>query len=350
MLKHLFAFFAIAAVPAMAGDVQPKLSKVMIFKDWGVACDNGLGCEATTFKAENFPGEGLGLSMTRIAGREGAITITIYGAESTATQYRLLVDRRVVKSGTMVPNAEIEITGNEALKFARALAVGRALRMTDNKGVEVGSLSLAGSSAALRYIDAAQGRTNNNSAIVALGKKAAYGKTVPLPVIEARKVVASQILPDAATIVALSEGSPCANERNGPSEDLVYSLGGDESGNARALVMLNCGNGAYNFSSGVYVGTRASDGKWSFAPAQFDFFDRNMMLQTLPLLVNADWDAASQSLGSFSKGRGVADCGSSGQYVWDGTRFRLTLANRMDECRGSMDWLTVWRADVKFSG
>jgi hypothetical protein len=38
------------------------------------------------------------------------------------------------------------------------------------------------------------------------------------------------------------------------------------------------------------------------------------------------------------------DCGDSQQYVWDGATFRLVEWKVMGECRGSGEWLTVWRA------
>ncbi|MFY0010917.1 DUF1176 domain-containing protein, partial [Acinetobacter baumannii] len=46
--------------------------------------------------------------------------------------------------------------------------------------------------------------------------------------------------------------------------------------------------------------------------------------------------------------RGVGDCGLGARYVWDGTRFRLIEMRMMDECRGSTNWLTVWRAEPVF--
>ncbi len=351
MLKHVFALIAIAAASTAANSADIKLAKVMTFKDWAVACDNGLDCEATSFMAEDFPGDGLALSMSRDAGRDGAITIAIHGFETKADRYRLMVDRRVIDTGSMSVGAgEIQISGADAMKVARALVAGSRLKMTDGAGAELGQLSLAGSAAALRYMDAAQDRAGSVSAIAARGRKAATGRMVALPVIEAAKIAPHQILPDAGSLVALSESSPCAAERFGASEDTAYSLGTSASGATQALVLLNCGAGAYNFSYGAYVGTRDAGGKWTFAPASFDFMDLFTESGNVPLLINADWDAASQSLSSYSKGRGVGDCGSSEQYVWDGTRLRLTLATSMDECRGSMDWLTVWRADVKLKG
>ena len=64
-----------------------------------------------------------------------------------------------------------------------------------------------------------------------------------------------------------------------------------------------------------------------------------------PELVNASFDAKTGRLESAAKGRGLGDCGSSESYVWDGAMFRLVEQRAMPDCRGSVNWLTVWRAN-----
>ena len=46
------------------------------------------------------------------------------------------------------------------------------------------------------------------------------------------------------------------------------------------------------------------------------------------------------------KGRGLGDCGSGQDYVWDGKRFRLVQQTDLGECRGMLDYITTWRAQV----
>lgn len=362
MLKHVFALIAIAAATTAASNADVKLSEVKSFKDWAIACDNGLSCEATTYFAENLGGEQLRLSMSRDAGRQGEIKISLYDFSTDADRYQLLVDGRPIDTGLIKSGAFdewrwakpidkiIEITGADALKVSRAMVSGRKLTLTDGAGGKIGNVSLAGSAAALRYMDASQGRVGRSNAIAARGKKQATDRSAPVPVIEAAKVNPSPILPDAVSLVSLSEISPCAAERDGRSEDTAYSLGNDASGAPRALVLLFCGAGAYNPSYGAYIGTRTPNGKWDFLPASFDFIQAHTQTGKVPLVGYAQWNPASQTLSGYYKDRGIGDCGGSSQYVWDGQRFRLAHATDMTECRGSMDWLTVWRADVKLTG
>ena len=301
--------------------------------------------------ASDAPTGELALTVTRGSGRNGALKLSLFGFTTKSDRFRLLVNGREVDSGALSPDAtEVSIEGADAMKVARAVATGTSFRMVDGTGAELGQLSLAGSSAALRHIDATQGRAGSSGAIVARGRKAATARTAKLPLITATRISQTNVLPDTGALVALSESSPCAEERFGSTEDVAYSLG-LRNGLAQSLVMLNCGAGAYNFSSAPYIGTRDGTGKWSFAPAKFDHETAWGVMEndSINLMVNADWDPATQTISSYAKGRGLGDCGSTEQYVWDGNMFRLKAASRMEECRGSREFIPVWRADVRLT-
>jgi hypothetical protein len=107
-------------------------------------------------------------------------------------------------------------------------------------------------------------------------------------------------------------------------------------------MLLSCGSGAYNASSIPFVST---GGAWVHAP--FDRTPRWGEDAGPPMLVNASWDEAARTLTSYAKGRGLGDCGVSQRFVWDGKRFRLVEQAEMGECRGSVDWITTFRADVR---
>lgn len=322
-------------------------AKVANFKNWAVGCDNGLACEAVSLAPESAPDGAVALAISRKAGLNDMLSINLSGFSTQSDRFRILVDNRVVDTGNMVAGSgTIAITGPKAAKLARAMVRGVNLLLADGDGQDLGKVSLAGVSASFRYIDAAQGRTGSRGAIVAKGRKRSAVKESIVPLVTAKRIMPSEQLPDAAALVALSEGSPCAAERFGATEDSAYSLGPTQ-----ALVLLNCGSGAYNFSVGAYVGNRDDAGKWTFAPASFDYAPNRLSENSnLALLVNADWDSQTQTISSHAKGRGIGDCGSSQQYVWDGSSFRLIQANAMDECRGSLDWITVWRAEVSLTG
>ncbi|MEP7350754.1 MAG: DUF1176 domain-containing protein [Sphingorhabdus sp.] len=338
------AFSGIGAAAAAVSQIIP--AKVMTFKDWAVGCDNGLSCEAVTLNPKSSAENTLSLAMNRTPVRNGGLSINVSGFATGTDRYRILIDKRVIDTGAVGPDKEtIIVTGADAVKLARAMAKGWAFSLIDGNGQNLGRASLAGVSATLRYMDTTQGRLGSRGAIVANARRPARVKKSFVPMIAARRIAPSEQLPEAPALVALSESSPCAKERFGATEDAAYSLGPTQS-----LVLLNCGSGAYNFSVGAYIGNRDLAGKWTFAPATFDYTPNRLNEKSdLALLVNADWNGATQTLSSYAKGRGIGDCGSSEQYVWDGSMFRLIQATQMDECRGSLDWITVWRAEVSLT-
>jgi hypothetical protein len=66
-------------------------------------------------------------------------------------------------------------------------------------------------------------------------------------------------------------------------------------------------------------------------------------------LMNVGFAAPSQTLSSFSKARGIADCGSTEAWVWDGKAFQMARAEVMPECRGVPpdDWPSLFLSRQK---
>lgn len=350
MRRGFLAFAAACTASGLIAAPAPNVSpsKVVTFKDWTVGCDNGLACQAVALMPETLADGALSIILTRAESATAAPMIELSGLTSKSDRFRIVIDGKVADTGvTQVGSETIKIGGINATKLARAMAKGKVMTVIDGAGTDLGTASLSGASAAFRYTDAAQGRAGSRGAIIATGPKMASAKKAVLPVVAAKKIKPSDILPDATALVALSEGSPCAAERFGSTQDTAYSLGIAAVG-PQALVMLNCGAGAYNFSSGIYVGKSDAKGKWTFEPARFDYGASGFSEDSkIPILVNSDWDAATQTISSYAKGRGIGDCGSSESWVWDGTMFRLISASVMGECRGSLDWIPIWRAEVK---
>ena len=62
-------------------------------------------------------------------------------------------------------------------------------------------------------------------------------------------------------------------------------------------------------------------------------------------MVDPDFDPASGTLSSTSKGRGIADCGSNESWVWSGGAFRLKALDYQGMCGGTDpgNWPTLYR-------
>jgi len=345
-IAGIFATIAAAvAVPV------PQPGEIRTFQDWAVGCDNGGNCQAVSLVPEaggagyeDWEGP---VSIVRTAGSDDIFKIHILFEAKDMDRYRMLVDGRLVDTGPIVQgDYPVQIVGEDARKVAEAIIKGKRLALQGPGGGNITRISLAGSSAALRYMDQQQQRAGTDTALVAKGSRAFQPKAGKLPTIMVDQWQPATRVPETGDIVALAEAPRCKDDRFGVVEDQVYPLGrrGDRF---RALVLISCGSGAYNFSSAPYVGEYVENAGWTFAPARFDRQPSWGGDGADPLLVNASWDEQEQTISSYGKGRGLGDCGSAENYVWDGEMFRLTDASAMPECRGAYEWITIWRATYR---
>ena len=347
-------FGLLAAATSSVELPAPAPETVAVYKNWSVGCDNGLACEAVSLtpvvdssKPSDYKGA---VVLLRSADQNGSLTIHMLVNASDTDRYNMLIDGRIVDTGPVVQGQyPIEIIGEDALKVAKAMKSGREMTIIGADERLLAKISLAGSTAVLRYIDTKQRRVGTRTALVAKGKRKFRSAQVALPRISVDRWEKSIRIPGTAEIVELIEGSACDDKRIGVVEDEIFSLG-QRGGKYRALILVACGTGAYNLSSVPYIaeigGDEANGARWSFKPAIFDAPPNWGGSGASPLLVNAVWDENAQILGSSAKGRGIGDCGDSEQFVWDGERFRLIEASSMKECRGAYQWITTWRADI----
>lgn len=331
----------------MAGPAAtvPRPGPIKSFGAWAVACDNVHACEMTSLwpedsqPEEGSPYDALSVSVARAAGSMGGWTVEIQlPAKSGSAPLRVTTDHGLDVRG--VPREDqLRFKGADAARIVAGMASGTDLRVGDETSV-LGMVSLKGSSAALRFIDADQGRAGTVTAAVAKGAKPASAvPAAPTPpsIAFVRPGGTPASFPPTLR-KALDKASECGSVYEGgdvplPKAD-AFALGG-----GKTLVLLPCGSGAYNFSSRPYIlaaGAKPIVAAFDSPPG--------MAPDGPPDLVNAGFDAKTGRLESFAKGRGLGDCGSSESYFWDGIMFRLVEQRVMSECRGSVNWLTVWRA------
>lgn len=322
----------------LAAQPVQQADPIKLFDDWTVACDNGHRCEMTSL----FPGDqpapdedsgfDASLSVTRLPGPAGGFTVDFSAYHTLKGRLRFQIDGATI--ATAVAGGEgIRLTGDDAARTVFAMVNGKQAALVDAAGKPVARVSLAGSSAALRYIDADQGRVGTVTAVVAKGSKpAAAVPAAPAPAtVAAMRPSGAAATVSKALRAALEKQADCADMYGGGEP--VPPVATFALGTGKTLALLPCGSGAYNFSSVAFI---LSGGK--AARAAFDRGDG--------MLVNASFEKGV--LSTFDKGRGLGDCGTSEDYVWDGQRFRLISARAMPECRGSTNWLTYYRATPVF--
>ena len=189
-------------------------------------------------------------------------------------------------------------------------------------------------------MDERQRRVGTPTALVRPGNRATAIMPPALPVVVARPLSPARPLTlSAVALRALRKKHGCTiDEVGGPDESETATIGRSET-----LLLLACGSGAYNVSHVPFVLRR---GRAGAELAAFDVKPGWWAGEGKPVLVNASWDKERGLLTSFSKGRGLADCGTKSDYAWDGRAFRLVEQAEMEECRGSRDFITTWRARV----
>jgi hypothetical protein len=330
----------------------PVLAKQHVFTDWATACDNGGLCRAVSLHSPTDNSKSLMMVMTSSMDSKVPLQIEFFAPADLINKgsVSLFIDKTEILSNTPIDkNGVFAVSGSEAIKVARHLALGKVTAARDAKGNIVGTASLVGSSAAFRKMDVLLRKNGTRAALIAPGKKSFRAKMHALPVILAERPGTEDATPDVNALVALAESSACAKNRSEVSEDRAYSLG-DGGGVAKALVLIACGSGAYSSNSQVYIGQRKADKSWQFEQAKIEQPPLLSATADAPTsLINAEWDASKRILGSLMKARGTGDCGLSTSYVWDGKMFRLVEATGMEECRGAPAWLPLWRATVKLT-
>lgn len=327
------------ARPAPPADSQARAApgEMKTFGDWVVACDNVRRCAMASLGPDMGDFPVYTLQVARDPGPRGGFDIAIDTMHDDAPAPDALVI-----DGRRFAVAPDGLAGQGAAGIAAAMANGRTLSLVA-RGRSVGSVSLAGASAALRYIDAGQGRAGTVTAAVAKGPQpaGAVPAAPAAPVIVAPAIGGEAASPTPAQLAEMRRVAQCEDRM--ASDDWTVKTGA--VGGGATLVLLPCSAGAYNETDALFV---LKDGQ--VAPAQVDApagFDETGADSETPVRSVVNGDVEKGSVGSYVKGRGIGDCGVSQAYVWDGRRLRLTDQSEMTECRGNNGFLRTWVARVE---
>lgn len=327
--------------PTTDTHAPPKPGATKTFTDWTAGCDNSLRCTLGSLLPDASIGEDtITLNLTREPGP----------VASGGGKVSLAIETRNDQAATKRPPASFTVDGKpialrDAAALAAAIANAQSLKILDANGATLATVSLKGAAAALRYIDAQQGRASSTDAIVARGPAPSRAPTPALPVIAAVAPSGTAAKLTAAQIATMRKRGSCdlGNFPPGADPELfapdVHALGGGKS-----LAILPCSTGAYNLIGALFI----IDGA-TITPAQTDapsgFEETGADSGTrVKSVVNGAFK--NGILTSYAKGRGLGDCGVIQSFVWDGTRLRLSEQSEMGECRGNIDYITTWRAKV----
>jgi hypothetical protein len=317
------------------------------YKSWLVACDNTLNCVAKGFNQEGDRAE---FSITRGAGPQGKISAFI-GSEAHFGPGDIKVDGAPVSLGSGWQRKDdqdgttLSTSSFVAVRqFVQSIRNGKAIDLPENK-----TIPLDGFAAALLRMDARQGRAGGVTALLKPGAQSA--SAVPpapsVPTIPAHPITAALAKGEAEKLITATRqagakvlsGEEC-DDKFDTMQPSAYALN-----DTRALVLIPCIMGAYQ---GSYIGFLTDRQNSSAAelslPSAFQGVAPDQA--TTKDLTEADFDPKTATLAMAAKGRGLADCGMSASWIWDGHVFVLSALAYQDACGGMNpgDWPTLFRS------
>lgn len=346
------ALAIICAVLAPMTPARAKSTDVIqsydTYKSWFVACDNTLVCVAKGFSDSNTPSE---IKITRQPGGRGEILMEIRSTGRFALS-DVRIDGKPVK--LMQPAWRITSDGDITSAFSRDLNAIQILLGQLRNAAKLtaggdGEVQLDGFAAALLRLDDQQGRVGGITSIARPGpapaSEVAHGPSVPK--IAARPITATLTPTEARRLIRVVRTDQKATL---VQEDCELNIGSMKAeafalDAGRALVFIPCLEGAYQGSSLGFLADRNGSGVHLLtAPAPY--LGKGAHDTVIKDFTESDFDPKTGMLSMSAKGRGMADCGFSASWVWNGQTMVLTSMAFQDACGGVEpgDWPTLFRS------
>lgn len=346
----------------VAAQPLPPTGEVRAFRDWSISCDNVRTCSALSVA----PGEDGGwdspvLVVTRDAGPAARARVEVLpsalgdaavtgaaGAAGAAGVDGL----RVVIAGQPAfallpagPDGARALSGAEVGRFLAAARPVQAAELVRGTGEPAATVSLSGLVAALRHMDAVQGRTGTVTALIDRGPvpaarvpaAAPLPRVTPVPFRPRPAGAVPRTVRRAITETCDQGSRPPEGERPVEAHDL---------GLGRTLWTVWCDAGAYN-STHMVVVTDARGTVTGLVPGLVPGL-AGLQDRTAALWINLSIDPQRGLISQFAKGRGLGDCGQSDGMAWTGEAFVPVRSTLMDTCRGVMPerWPVLYRATL----
>lgn len=331
MYRPLCALIAGLLLPLAsdAGNTPVTPGIEFVHHDWFLACDNTGTCRAAGYGPENADSP-LGLMLERAGGPGTAVKARLRVGEDGENAMPEGAMRLLVNGRNLGP---VQDTGADESVTLRTLQVdallaalpGQArIEVIDSNGTHW-PISDRGAAAVLLKMDEAQGRIGTPGALV---KRGMHAET-SVPAAHARPVIVSAALAAPRTgdsklgssealrdalIATLGDSDDCPRliEYKGTPEMAIERL--DEH---HALVQALCQMGAYNYSNGFWIARDQPPYAAEVVTLEAEGFSRE-----------------DRTLYARYKGRGIGDCVSGSDWVWDGRRFQPSNAFSTGLCRG----------------
>ena len=328
-----------AAAPPPAVPVYKTLDR------WIVACDNTRSCEARGFDDASSAD----LRVLRAAG-DARPTVILSTAETPPDGSAIRLDGAPLPlsspawtRGDASPGNPAQLSTDNSAAMHAFIVRARDGHTLQLGGPESDTVPLDGFTAALLFMDAAQGRAGTP---VPLAAPAGAGKPLPslaLPQLPAWRApprlseAEERAVQKRARMLPPPAGEPC-DQTEVPD---TYALNA-----VTALVLRPCTMFAYQGSSLVYVVPRHGTGAARPVSLPLPRLPKDQSDMEGPEMTEPSFDPATGQLSTVYEGRGPADCGLAASWIWHAGGFRLLSLSFQDHCGGSGpgDWPILYRA------
>jgi antitoxin (DNA-binding transcriptional repressor) of toxin-antitoxin stability system len=280
------------------------------------------------------------LKLERDGEPQAAARITLASRDLERGAWRVTVDGKPVAGlDALRPQGAADdellsapLSATQSAALAAAIRNGERLELA--QGAKRSTVSLAGSSATLRWVDEQQKRAGTTSALVASGPKAATATPPAATLINAGPPASQSGLPAAPTKAVKASLGDCDDDIDSVGiEPIIARL-------SPGVILwgVACSRGAYNVVYSLLLSDEAGGRVRAVGLA-------GAGPKPVSDLMNVEFDPKTQTLHNFDKGRGLGDCGGENEWVWDGRAFLPSRQTLMPECRGvtADDWPTELR-------
>lgn len=312
-------WLAVMVVGAGAGETK----KV---RDWTATCSLG-DCTAEAVGDDGLAmgQQGYRLRIAREAGSSAGWTVTLVASKvaqpADKAEILVAVDGKALppaRAAAMVDGERFGLAGQEGLEaIFPALRKGKHATLSFAAGGKTASsgFSLSGLAAVLLWIDDKQGRVGDSDLV-----QEAFAPPATETITDLSKL--PQPLYDLLKLT--QDCSPVDNDymqERGVLRDWLDAQ--------TELYSVPCWSAAYNTIERYFTIAEGVVTPMLFA----DYGDTIGWTGTAEM-INSEYDPASRELYSFSKARGLGDCGSTGLWRWQDRMFRLIEYRFQGDCGG----------------
>lgn len=347
--------FVVPAVLAVMSVTNAESQELRLFEDWVVGCDNLRRCMAVGLAPADAETPAF-LSVVRDGGPVDEVRLTVALADDALDVGAALIlapDDPAVPAVQAQTHDQFEGYSRARLPLEAASAVLRAVRTARMLRVSAaepgdeprnGAVSLAGAVAALAFMDDRQKRSGTESALVGSGPRPASALP-PVPAMPAVYSRPMRELPEGAGRVppnSVVEKAALTDACPDTPEPIAARLAG-----GLALWGICESAGAYNETFAFFLAEGPSARAVAFEVPATDLDHPGRLAAGDNLLTNPYVVEDGLVISAYAKGRGFGDCGTYGEWAWDGERFRLLTFSAMEACRFVPldDWPVLYRAE-----